>query len=362
MRGRPAALTTAAGAMALVLIGGPIIASPARAGEPTVVVLPGDTLGAIAARYRTSVERLAALNRLSDPNLIHAGQHLLIPQVSAPAVAPPAVPRTHVVRFGEHLTGIAATYGTTIAAIVAANGLSSPDLIFPGQRLLIPGTTTAGSQVPPAPGGTAPASTELTSYVVRAGETLTAIAGRYHTTLAALTTLNHLVDPSRIQAGQVLLVPTPVRVTADWSTRRFDAATRGLMAVRDDVRDLVTRQARRLGVPVPLALAVAWQESGWRQDVVSDAGAIGIMQLLPDTADWVATSMLGAPIDIGSSDQNVRGGVTLLKHYLVRYQGNKTLALGAYYQGQRAVDEQGIFPISRPYIASILALEALLAP
>jgi LysM repeat protein len=345
--------------MALILVGGPIIASPARAGEPSVVVRAGDTLGAIAARYRTSVERLATLNRLSDPNAIQAGQQLLVPQVSAPTIA---APRTHVVRFGEHLTGIAATYGTTIAAIVAANDLSSPDLIFPGQRLLIPGTTTGAAQAPSTSGGTAPAGTELTSYVVRAGETLTAIADRYHTSIAGLTTLNHLVDPSRIQAGQVLLVRTPVRVTADWSTRRFDAETRGLMAERDDVRDRVTRQARRLGVPVPLALAVAWQESGWRQGVVSDAGAIGIMQLLPDTADWVATTMLGAPIDIGSSDQNVRGGVTLLKHYLVRYQGNQPLALAAYYQGQRAVDELGIFPVSRPYIISILAVEALLAP
>jgi LysM repeat protein len=348
--------------MALVLIGGPIIASPARAGEPTVVVRAGDTLAAIAARYRTSVDRLAALNRLSDPNVIQAGQHLLVPQVSSPAVAPPVAPRTHVVRFGERLTGIAATYGTTIIAIVAANDLPSPDLIFPGQRLLIPGTTTGAPQAPSASGGTAPAGTELRSYVVRAGETLTAISGRYHITIAALTALNHVIDANQIQAGQVLLVPTPVQATADWSTRRFGAATRGLMAERDDVRALVTRYARRLGVPVPLALAVAWQESGWRQDVVSDAGAIGIMQLLPDTADWVATTMLGAPIDIGSSDLNVRGGVTLLKHYLVRYQGNQTLALAAYYQGQRAVDEQGIFPVSRPYIASIIALEALLAP
>ncbi len=50
--------------------------------------------------------------------------------------------------------------------------------------------------------------------------------------------------------------------------------------------------------------------------------------------------------------------MTLLAHYLARYNGSRSLALAAYYQGQRSVDEHGIYPVSRPYIASILALEA----
>jgi soluble lytic murein transglycosylase-like protein len=83
------------------------------------------------------------------------------------------------------------------------------------------------------------------------------------------------------------------------------------------------------------------------------------MQLLPATGEWVGEAMLGAPVDIGDLRQNVRAGVRLLAHYLDRYDGNRDLALAAYYQGQTAVDRHGIYPVSRPYIASILALEEL---
>jgi hypothetical protein len=51
--------------------------------------------------------------------------------------------------------------------------------------------------------------------------------------------------------------------------------------------------------------------------------------------------------------------VRLLAYYLTRYGGSHELALAAYYQGQRAVDLHGIYPVSRPYIASILVLEGL---
>ena len=57
-----------------------------------------------------------------------------------------------------------------------------------------------------------------------------------------------------------------------------------------------------------------------------------------------------------------RAGVTLLKHYLLRYRGDKRRVLAAYYQGQAAVDRHGIFPVSESYIASILLLEEMLQP
>ena len=67
------------------------------------------------------------------------------------------------------------------------------------------------------------------------------------------------------------------------------------MAARDSVRRVLVEEARRFSVPVSLVLAVGWQESGWRQDVVSHAGAVGVMQLLPDTGEWVGDVMLRAP-------------------------------------------------------------------
>jgi soluble lytic murein transglycosylase-like protein len=114
-------------------------------------------------------------------------------------------------------------------------------------------------------------------------------------------------------------------------------------------------------VPPALALAVAWHESGWRQAAVSSAGAIGIMQLLPTTADWVGEAMLGEAVNIHDARSNVRAGVRLLAHYLARYAGDRELVLAAYYQGQTAADRYGAYVSSRPYIASIVALEAAFA-
>lgn len=137
------------------------------------------------------------------------------------------------------------------------------------------------------------------------------------------------------------------------------ASMAAMVAERDAVRRLIVQEAGRFGVPPALALAVAWQESGWQQGVVSWAGAIGVMQLLPDTGEWVGEAMLGTPVDLRDTHENVRAGVRLLAHYLDRYDGNRDLVLAAYYQGQTAADRHGVFPVSRPYIASIKALETL---
>lgn len=132
-----------------------------------------------------------------------------------------------------------------------------------------------------------------------------------------------------------------------------------LVRRRAGIGRLIGAEARAQGVPAALARAVAWQESGWQPGIVSSAGAIGVMQLLPATADWVAATMLGQPVNLWSARSNIRAGVALLRHYLHRYGGSRALALAAYYQGQAGTDRYGIYPVSRPYIDSILILEAM---
>jgi len=360
MRLRRGALATSAGTLALVLLGGPMLAGPALGAQPRVVVGQGDTLSAIAARYHTTVARLAALNNIRNPDLILPGQVLVIPGPSSQGgstnPARPAAERTHLVREGDNLTSLAVRYGTSVAAIVAANRISNPNRIYPGQRLRIPGTgPTANAAV---------VSTRATFvHWVSAGDTLSGIAIRYGTSVAVLVSLNRLPSANYIQAGQRLLIPSGrTGSQTSSSTARFSAQTRAVMARRSAIRSLIVSEARRAGVAPALALAVGWQESGWRQGVVSSAGAIGVMQLLPATAAWVADTMLHARVDIHRARSNVRAGVALLKHYLLRYRGDRRLALAAYYQGQRAVDRYGIFSVSRPYIASILLLEDMLQP
>lgn len=100
------------------------------------VVKPGENLFRIALMYNTTVEAIATANGIVNPSYIWVGQRLVIPQGAG---TPPAEGgRYHVVQPGETLYGIALRYGTTTAAIAVANDLSNPNLIYPGQTLLIP--------------------------------------------------------------------------------------------------------------------------------------------------------------------------------------------------------------------------------
>lgn len=281
---------------ALALVGGPILATGARAADE-IVVRAGQTLTSISREHGVSVDRLVELNDIANPSRIYAGQRLRLegaPPAPATPAAAPVAPRIHTVRSGEHLTGIARHYGVTIAEVVAANGITNASRIYAGQRLTIPGSAAA---------------------------------------------------PATAAGSRAALPPSMAQ----------------LVARRDAVRGVIVEEARRFGVSPAFALAVAWQESGWQQGVVSSAGAIGVMQLLPTTADWVGQAMLGSAVDPSDLRQNVRAGVRLLAYYLERYDGDRAKVLAAYYQGQAAVDRYGIYPVTRPYVASIAVLEALFA-
>ncbi|MCV0403453.1 MAG: LysM peptidoglycan-binding domain-containing protein [Chloroflexi bacterium] len=350
--------------LGITLVTGPILGSVALAADPVVVVKTGDTLTSISKRHDVDIATIVELNGLNDPNRIYAGQRLRISVSPGSAASPPAAPaaspsRSHTVRPGEHLTGIARHYGVTIAAISRANGIADPSRIYAGQRLTIPGSSTAAPAAPatkPAP------STPSRSHTVRPGEHLTGIARHYGVTIAAISRANGIADPSRIYAGQRLTIPGAAAAASAApkpAASPMPESMAELVAERDAVRRLIVEEADRYGVPPAFALAVAWQESGWQQGVVSHAGAVGVMQLMPATGEWVGSAMLGSRIDIHDTRQNVRGGVRLLAHYLDRYDGDRARVLAAYYQGQWATDHHGIYLVSRPYIASILELERI---
>jgi soluble lytic murein transglycosylase-like protein len=101
---------------------------------------------------------------------------------------------------------------------------------------------------------------------------------------------------------------------------------------------LIGGAAQREGVQPDLLRSVIKQESGFRPCAVSPKGAIGLMQLMPATA---AHFNLDDPFD---PKENVDAGARLLKELLSRYNGNLSLALGAYNAGTTRVDEAGGVP------------------
>ena len=185
--------------------------------DTSYVVKPGDTLSAIARSFNTTVPAIAAANGITNPNLIYAGQTLVIPSGSEPPPTPEPPPQpppstdcAYTVQRGDTLSRIAVKFNTTVAQLVALNGISNPNLIFAGQVLKVPcgsdGGTQPPTEPPPVPPPPPPPSGEC-SYTVKPGDTLGRIAAQYGTTVAQLASMNGLANPNLIFAGQTLKVP-----------------------------------------------------------------------------------------------------------------------------------------------------------
>ncbi len=354
MRTRSAALLLCA-AVSVVGVTAVGALAPVAAEDRVIVVQPGDTLSGIAVRVGVPVEVLVAVNGLSNPDHIDVGQRLRLEPAtttSAPATKEKGA-ATHRVRAGETLSDIALQYGTSVAELTRLNGIADPAYIQAGAVLTVP----ASGAAPPA---AAPRASS-TRHRVKPGETLSDIAAEYGTSVAELARLNGIADPAYIQAGAVLTVPAGAS-PEDSATplTSLPASIADAAARHESVRRLIVADATRLGVAPSLAMALAWQESGWQTNLVSSAGAIGVMQLLPATGQWIADDILHERLDIRSTGDNVRAGIALLGFYLDRYRGNRSLALAAYYQGMTSVDRHGVYAASWPYVNAILALEARL--
>lgn len=156
------------------------------------IIQPGDTLFAIARRFGiTLAELLAANPQITNPDLVFPGQRIMIPV--------PAPPEVYVVRPGDTLFAIARRFGVTLEQLLAANPqITDPDRIFPGERINIPAAA-------PSPG--------TMFYTVQPGDTLFLIARRFDTTVETLLRLNpQITNPALIFPGQSIRVPAPASV------------------------------------------------------------------------------------------------------------------------------------------------------
>ncbi len=118
-----------------------------------------------------------------------------------------------------------------------------------------------------------------------------------------------------------------------------------------DLGEMLARAGKAHNIDVDLLASVLKAESGGNPRAVSSAGAQGLMQLMPQTANQLGVSDSFAP------DQNVRGGSTYLDALLSRYNDNLALALAAYNAGPAAVDKyHGVPPYSqtRAYVARVI--------
>lgn len=156
-----------------------------------IVISYGDTLSGIAKDYNTTVERLVKLNNILNPNLIYAGETLIVPVNNNVTTGNDII---YIVKRGDTLWNIARSYNVTVRQIANINNIKNPNLIYIGQRLIIP-TISNNSY-----------DTDYTLYKIRYGDTLYSIARRYNTSIANIVRLNRIKNPNLIYAGETIRI------------------------------------------------------------------------------------------------------------------------------------------------------------
>jgi LysM repeat protein len=343
-------------------------ANPAPHGWTTYRVRPGDTLVGLAARFRTTVGTLAVRNHVRNPRALMVGTVLSVPRTSAgpkAATGPRAsTGRVYVVRSGDTLSGIATRLHVPLAALLKANHLSARSFIYPGQRLTVRGAAATAAA--------ARSSATTVSYRVRAGDTLSTIAARHHTTVAAIARASGISSRAFIQPGQVLRVPgrgkaaarpavpdtfngrTYPRSVAGAAARNRAILARRSVPSRSETKAMIARIARQQGVDPRLALAIGYVESGWNQRAVSPANAVGVMQVIPQGGQW-ASGLVGRRLDLLRTSDNITAGVVMLRS-LGRSTSSMEQTVAAYYQGLGALQKHGMYSDTKQYVRTVMAL------
>ena len=307
MRPLPVSIVAAAVAM---------LAAPAASAHVVHTVAPGDTLWSIAASANMTTRTVAAFNGLSENSNVLLGTQIKIPSIAEGQAA------------------------LARAGIVPAGGSATAKI------------------APATPPGDAPRP--LGAYVVRRGDTLSGLAAQTGVPTAQMAYMNGLAADARLLTGTVIKLPTGAPAPAHAhdpapATRVVPAAsptpTPGRLGSEE-----IKRIAAEHGAPGALAAAIAWQESGFNNAMVSSANARGIMQVMPGTWDWVNKNLAPAPLNPQSAADNVRAGSLYLAQLLRQTGGDQRLAAAGYYQGLSSVRARGMFDDTKQYVDNVLAL------
>ena len=164
----------------------------------------GDTLWKIARQYGTTIQEIAQINGIQNVNLIYPGQQLRIHTNSnvAGSEANSTGKTYYTIKRGDTLWKIARSYGTTVQNLIQWNNIKTPNLIYPGQRLILYGNFNSSTL-----NATSKLSVNNYSYyTVQRGDTLCKIARRYRTCPKRIARLNGIRNSSYIYSGLVLKI------------------------------------------------------------------------------------------------------------------------------------------------------------
>jgi len=325
----------------------------ATSASGSYVVQPGDTLTAIAERAGATVEQLAASNGL---------------EVNAPLVSGTTL----------NLGGAAtSTEGQSSMVAQSSNAAQSGN----GEQAGASCATVGDGDCDEDDGFSASAapSTEASAsgpYVVQPGDTLTAIAERAGTTVEQLAASNGIEPNAPLLSGITLNLSGAAGARTGAGSGSSTTATASTTSPQPEgavaegspggppfpTSETVTPEqvgaiAQANGVSPTLAEGIAEQESGFNNALTSSANARGVMQITPGTWSWIQKEEAGQSLGSSSAQENVRGGVLLLKALLQATGGNESQAIAGYYQGLESVRKSGLDPSTEQYVSDVQALQ-----
>ena len=333
----------------------------------TVEIAVGDTLSEIAAANEVSVADLVEWNDIADADFIVAGDSLLVRVETGDGP-----PTTYVIRPGDSLSVLAGRFGSTVGALVAANGISDPDHIVIGRVLRHSGADAAPD---------ATTDGQSMSYVVKPGDTLLAIARAHGLNTTELVDANGLADPDRIFIGQLLKIPlesgsetdtpttTPPSTTVPTTTTPPPSTTvpttttpppsttvpRPAPGTSTALVGYFDKWSTAYGIDQGLLEALLWKESGWQADAVGPGGHLGIGQLSPDTVEFIEQRLLGLDLDPLDASDGIRMAARFLRYLLDRTDNVRT-AMAAWNQGLHSVNTSGISTTGGSFADDVLAI------
>jgi LysM repeat protein len=265
----------------------------------------------------------------------------------------PASASAHTVAGGETLSYVAAANGLTTDELAAANGLSADAQLIAGESIYVPYPSGSGSGSDTSVGGSGGGGGGG-GYVVQPGDTLSGIAAAEGLSADGLAAANGMSPDGILVAGTSLAIPGGGGgggSSAPASSGGAPIPTSETVSP-GQVGDIAASE----NVSPSLADAVATQESGFDNSLVSSADARGVMQILPTTWDFINGSLTSSPLDPASARDNVRAGAKYLG-YLADNTGNDPVStVASYYQGLGSVKSDGLLPETQQYVDSVLAL------
>ncbi|WP_146008942.1 LysM peptidoglycan-binding domain-containing protein, partial [Zhihengliuella halotolerans] len=282
--------------------------------------------------------------------------------------------KSYTIKSGDTLSGIAASNGLSLSKLLEINNLKSTSTIYAGKTIRLAAGSSSSSKSSSSSSSSSSTSSSSSSrtHTVASGETLSGIAGKYGVGLSKLLSANGLKNTSVIHPGKKLKVPGsgsteaagqlvpstflhykyPEATVKSANENKAVLLSRDLPN-RDEMRSIIASTARQFGVDPSLALAHAYQESGFNATAVSPANAIGAMQVIPSSGEW-ASSLVGRKLDLLNPHDNAVAGVAIIAA-LQRTSDSFENGIASYYQGQGSVRRNGMYDDTKDYVRSVKA-------